>query len=124
METYRRGHNETDSKSVCGATCTRVRIPPSPSKKNLYFQILFLREATRCNGSKRKKGKLVFLFSSYFLGPTAATTSRNSQTVFLLFFIIYYTVQLIILQLVCRSFVQSLPALLIQHYTLMPLLAS
>ena len=30
METYRSGHNESDSKSDCGATCTRVRISPSP----------------------------------------------------------------------------------------------
>ena len=29
MQTYRSGHNGADSKSVCRATGTRVRIPPS-----------------------------------------------------------------------------------------------
>ena len=33
METYRSGHNGADSKSVCRATGTRVRIPPSPHLK-------------------------------------------------------------------------------------------
>ena len=34
QETYRSGHNGADSKSVCRATGTRVRIPPSPRRMN------------------------------------------------------------------------------------------